>query len=560
MGYYDVSAFTPVSSYDGLIQDVMVVFWEYLIPHSVRHIEDVTAREAAIKLIAKSFYQPLFDAIESVGQRKLHMLIVIEHDIRIIPPTKRREGRLFVSLGDFKSRGDNDNLLWLDEHLPKDDEDGSNEDDNDVSVDKSQNLDIRAEEPMECIFTSIDFREVALESLRALDLSSKVMELGPMRDMSHSIQDPFIILENGSQRIIQEPFYSWPTARGQRGPFTFKSVPEVVSSQTNILLRSFPFYVQGGNVLIGDKYVLVGGDIVRMNVDSYNTGKKKKEKEEDDEEFTNPELIVAYKKKLMEIVPSISEDEVGRLVNQMSEKLGVTPDILKKEEEQKESNKKIFRDMRFLKILGERHFGNFPVYAIDGRKAREGRVRKNPEDLYHIDMFLTLAGKKGPKELILVGQLMRWRPGWIAGCGRWVPIKEKNRNPDLANLVKFLNKVVKQLQEMKTPTFHVERIPILYSNGDLFCYNNCLVETKKNAIEDASSENKGTIFLPQFENFRIDNLLSPRMRSMFQKADNGIERQLRALGLNVVFVDMNFRALSHSQVGLHCLTSVLARG
>jgi hypothetical protein len=46
---------------------------------------------------------------------------------------------------------------------------------------------------------------------------------------------------------------------------------------------------------------------------------------------------------------------------------------------------------------------------------------------------------------------------------------------------------------------------------------------------------------------------------MFIEADKNVEKRLQKMGFEVQFVDMNFRALSQSQVGLHCMTSVLAR-
>ena len=82
---------------------------------------------------------------------------------------------------------------------------------------------------------------------------------------SYWVQDPFVVLESACGPVFLEPYYY--EKREDRW------IAEQVSSQTDATIKSTPLDIQGGNILIGDDYALVGPDLIERVVE--RTGDRK---------------------------------------------------------------------------------------------------------------------------------------------------------------------------------------------------------------------------------------------------------------------------------------------
>lgn len=226
-------------------------------------------------------------------------------------------------------------------------------------------------------------------------------------------QDPFVVLmDQYGNRNFLEPYYFERAGDSE--------IAEQVSAQTYINIKATRYELEGGNILIGDDYAIVGADTILKNRERY-FGNYTKESGE--------RLLKKHLKKVLGV----------RYV--------IVP-ILKKP----------------LKLKWD----VFP----------QGELRQQP--LYHLDLFLTLGGQndKG-QEMIYVAE-MRHDPKDISYV-RGKP-EEPSEVQKLGRALDEIADFFKEFQDQEVgPTFDVRRIPMeLIVEGVnhpvLRSYNNCLVE------------------------------------------------------------------------------------
>lgn len=78
------------------------------------------------------------------------------------------------------------------------------------------------------------------------------------------VQDSFLVLNTRSKDVVLlDPLYWENQTLGD----TF--LADFISSKTNAVLKSFPFYLRGGNVLVGDDFAFVGADDLVLNTNAF---------------------------------------------------------------------------------------------------------------------------------------------------------------------------------------------------------------------------------------------------------------------------------------------------
>lgn len=563
-----------VSSVYGKIDRILFVFWQYLFPNRKPEDNDDQYTKAVMKAALK-FYDPIICPLlekpnSGVAATKLNVLLLIEFDVELKLPfsyrPKKRPTRYDSNLKSDSwihefSESMMADFIVCDEKLTLNPSTGTKtmQDENGIRTRavraSSDRLDV------DFIFMNLDFDLLAEESLSALDFKSALFSAKGTRDMNHSVQDPFIAVKRGRQVVLLDPYYSWPTHKGRRGPHTFKQVPEVLSSQTDILVRGFPFFIQGGNILIGDDYAVVGGDIIRLNVDSYKG--KEKESRLERQRQQDGSILDKLRKSIQEKFRDGLIDKREKKILE-TELLEVASELLKNQRAANQSQPP-FNDKKFLKLLGNYLGVDHVTSPLCPRHDSEENLRNLPE-FFHLDTYMTLAGRdKDGREIILIGKLYEWRKSKQEVWG-WRRISKKS-DAKLRGMKAYL-KDVKTYFSSKNPIgkkTKVIRLPLLYHNGTLFSYNNCLVEhLRKKPNEATPFEStlgpKTRIFIPQFRSKAIDDLLGYDQQCMFELADLKVKQLLCDHGFDVRPVcGMNLRAMAYSQVGLHCLSSVLSR-
>lgn len=567
-----------VSSVYGKIDRILFVFWQYLFPkRKSGQSEDEYTR--AVMHAALEFYGPIICSLVepcppgssalALNYPKLNVLFLIEFDVQLKLPfsyrPKNRPNRKARSLDSDSWMKEFPESILSDfricnEDLTIESSTGNNASQNEAEV---RTRAVRASSRrivVDFIFMNLDFDLLAEEALSALDFKSALFNAKGTRDMNHSVQDPFIAVKRGNQVVLMDPYYAWPTQKGRRGPYTFKQVPEVLSSQTDILVKGFPFFIQGGNLLVGDDYAIVGGDIIRLNVDSYK--EKEKERIQQRQRQEDDEFLSTFRGYIAQISRDgrINEGESQLLKNTISDFQKSTHGIERTASEARTP----LDDDQFLNLLG-RYLGVSLIRSPLCPKSDSKEHLRNLPEFFHLDTYMTLAGRnRDGKEIILIGQLFEWRKSkkrW-----RWRKISHKS-DPMLQSMKAYLRDVADYFREPSTLNRETKviRLPLLYHNGTLFSYNNCLVEdlhTKPNGatITEFDPDLRTRIHIPQFQSGRIDRLLGIEHRFMFEHADKKVIKRLRKHDFCVMPIHgMNLRAMAYSQVGLHCISSTLSR-
>lgn len=91
-----------------------------------------------------------------------------------------------------------------------------------------------------------------------------VQEDGCVLNLKHGkwAQDPFVVLqEPGGQTVLLEPMFH-PDQENSL-------IAEQLASSTNILLRPTRYFIEGGNILVGDDFALLGKAILEKNRQAY---------------------------------------------------------------------------------------------------------------------------------------------------------------------------------------------------------------------------------------------------------------------------------------------------
>lgn len=314
-------------------------------------------------------------------------------------------------------------------------------------------------------------------------------------DLGKWIEDPFSVLESPTGMVtLLEPFY-----------FKHKHnqlIAEQLSNGFDTLIKSTELEIEGGNILVGDDYVIIGKDLLYKNLSPEASSSK-------------PDSPLFLKEK-------------GKIEAKIRADYGV----------------------------------NFVIWAGSDEPlpnplnlARNEDSNRQP--LFHIDLYLTLGGRssdlqKQGDEVIFVAKLILTK----AMYKHYAPdleFKKDSRFFYLEQLQAQLNEAAKFFDEYgKTemgPRFHVVRIPmqVIFPQDEnekpiIRSFNNCLTEWYY-GIRRA--------YLPSF-GLHQENEDEPCLECQAAAKFEG-------RGFRVEFVEASFRKFAKENGSLNCMTKVLKR-
>jgi agmatine/peptidylarginine deiminase len=247
------------------------------------------------------------------------------------------------------------------------------------------------------------------------------------------------------------------------------NVAEQVAANTDLEVEPTKYYIEGGNILAGDDYILVGKDYLHLNKARTGEGKRK-------------------------------------LTNEFKKLFGVSHVIW----------------------LGFDEPLNFPIQVFQGKY----------QPLYHIDMYITLAGKTdNGKELV-----------FVADAKLAKEIVEEEAPEDV--IVDSFDKTVEYLAQYNEGglQFEVKRLPIdlwKFPDGQkkFLTYNNCLIEV---------FGDEKNVYLPKYS--------SPAPGSKNRrKLDAELAKIFEENGFKVLQLEGAYEELCKRGGSLHCITKVLDR-
>lgn len=299
-------------------------------------------------------------------------------------------------------------------------------------------------------------------------------------------EDAYVISKNGSKTYFVEPF-SFPR-------YADSLIADSVNNFSEYELTQAPLYFQGGNVLIGDDFFLIGEDYPNNSLDYVGNV----------------------------IAPAAGESDenlVKRLYNKYLDKNRNLMYVGSKQPVPSEVVREIF-------INGEKwneiiYFGN-----------HEGTV----QPLFHIDMFITLAGKDGSgKYIVLVGDPKSAYQ--ILG----EPVPE-------TAMVEVFDSIALQFAENN---FKVIRnpIPLVYMDDTVRKERIWYFATSNNALVEIYGGTK-RVFLPTYGHGNWTELVA---------TDNRNKEIWESLGFTVVQLG-DFHPFAENLGALHCIKKYLKRG
>ena len=332
--------------------------------------------------------------------------------------------------------------------------------------------------------------ESVTQALGAHLLKPVCTEYGEQHD--EWVQDPFCVLSGpeGVTTLLEPYFFE---------KINNRFLAEQLSHGHGTLIRSTRFHLEGGNILVGDDYMLVGMDCAEENRVKVFGGK-------------------------IDL-----EEACEKLTKDFRELFGVN----------------------YVIWIGSKSPLTNPL------KMPMGPHLLQP--IFHIDMFLTLGGKSNSEkhqgdELVFVADI-HFNPSEV---NPYDDVKGHEENdPRFVHLNEFknsLDETARYLEEYHLnqpgPQFHVKRLPmqVILSEQEettVYSYNNCLVEYY-HGIRRA--------YLPQFRLLE-HNGENPRCECSHCRARKAFE----GLGFRVTFVDDTFDQRAKLRGGLHCITKVLRR-
>lgn len=306
------------------------------------------------------------------------------------------------------------------------------------------------------------------------------------------IEDPFVVLQSTDGNVtLLEPFLFEQT----KGHL----MAEQFSNGLSTLIRSTRFHLEGGNILVGDDFAVVGKDLLMRNMVAFRSNHK-------------------------------SDQEAELWIGE-----------------------------KFRELLGVNYIIWCGLESPTLNKLGLSIGKEAMQPLFHIDLFVTLGGKsRGPgregDELVFVAQ--------IDTDGKRVDkyVKGLPRN-EQDKRWSYLKTLAKQLDEIKDlfehyhennfgPRFHVVRIPIQIEfppEGEkplVLSYNNCLVEYY-DGIRRA--------YLPDFE------IPEHKGSDCGGCARCFTHNKFQGLGFRITWVEASFHSKAKEHGALNCMTKVLKR-
>lgn len=236
-------------------------------------------------------------------------------------------------------------------------------------------------------------------------------------DPSPWVQDPFSMLrgENGWP-IFLEPYYFGKGSRGQD-----QHIAEQVSAHTGYLMKSTRYHFEGGNIIVGDDFMLVGRDTLAKNLQQYHG---------------NPR---PFHKTYPQAIKHVTQD--------FCKIFGVDAVLW------------LGREQPLAFEIPDFHQGEFHMQV-----------------LFHIDMYVNLGGKNARGEEVVFVAELRDEDLDHAGVrdeARWLAVK--------AELDATARQLADADQRQFGPKFQVVRVPMglmRFAPGRVFplSFNNCLTE------------------------------------------------------------------------------------
>ncbi len=285
-------------------------------------------------------------------------------------------------------------------------------------------------------------------------------------DPSHSIwaQDAYCVLNDaGGKTIMMEPM--------EFCRYGDHYIAEQIAANTDIEIETTKYYLEGGNLLCGDDYALIGKDYLHESM-------------------------------------TITGESERKITQNLKKALGVNHIVW----------------------VGQDRKLKFPLEIYQGEY----------QPIFHIDMFITLAGKTTQgKELILVGDPRLAK-------------KFLGQKPIPTVIANAFDRIAKQLKTDRKLNCEVVRLPLdLWldddsdpSTGTFLTYNNCLIEiygTQKN------------VYLPAYGSVSTSSVNR-------HKLDREVKRIFRdELGFKVKMMSGSYHELCKSGGSLHCITKTLNR-
>ncbi|HHG85915.1 MAG TPA: hypothetical protein ENJ82_14300 [Bacteroidetes bacterium] len=310
----------------------------------------------------------------------------------------------------------------------------------------------------------------------------------PHLNHSQFVQDPFVVMQTTNRESVLLESFRTLNPKNQM-------VAEQLAAATGMFIRPTEYWLEGGNILVGSDFALVGENLLHRNLELLFPGKN-------------------------------LEDETPGDSGRQTIKEAIT------------TNFKQLLGVRYLQWLGSTS-GILKKLKVD-----QGKHRLQP--FFHLDHYLTLAGmSRDGDELVLVGKI---------NFDHVVGFKEEFR-ADLSQLNTLLDEVVSQLRKsgrvFPGPRFEFQTLPMggsiekeMDEKGKVighrfhpFSYNNAQVEWYHGVKR---------IYLPRYE--QTETLEEEIMSDLVGKGFSPVR-----------FIAHAFDHHAIQGGALHCMTKVLKR-
>lgn len=312
-------------------------------------------------------------------------------------------------------------------------------------------------------------------------------------------QDPFVMLESniGVNAILESGY----TERGLLDLY----VAEQVAAKWGLVIKPTKYFMEGGNILADEDFVILGSDLLRANLNFF----KQAEMGGEDAETITRKLGKAFG-------------------NQKVLWMGIDPNLRLIERRVNEAEQALFHLDLYL-TLGGRYDGKYQVFLAEIQD--ENIVALNGE-----------TGNKIPDEISAVQTRLENAEKWFDAAGKLLEIEFKvNRIP-----------MVVSWRPNQSPNSNSEFVINWYS------FNNCFVE-----VYPSTTQMFRNVYLPKYS--QIQDPLNPQrnghssLNTALTKAEGKVEKMFMQRGFSPVWVEGNFSIYVAERGSLHCMTKVLRR-
>ena len=178
---------------------------------------------------------------------------------------------------------------------------------------------------------------------------------------------------------------------------------------------------------------------------------------------------------------------------------------------------------------------------VGGLGLDTGQPEDSFQPIFHLDMFLNFAGlDESGKEIVLFGD-----PAMCIELGGLPSHPGVNPTEQVKKAIPIFKEVREQIER---EGFRVIRLPLVFFNGIVFSWNNCLVEVGMNGK---------FVYLPSYQTSADHEQLNPTFRGL----ELYIENLYQHLGFEVIWFRHGrfFRTIAEHGGSLHCIVKVMRR-